>query len=197
MGKSLLALIQPAISVTIFCVAITACGGAKSSSAIEAANSSNILTNTAWTRCHLVRGVGKDFLYERDKVAFTAEDHFIIKAEAFASDSNCTKILSPDEVQNTFSINGKPSTNITLGYHVGASPDANGHYDMDVIYGREGIGTNVYSKMAMDDHTLRISDVCNFEDVAFGTSCQAINGRSPDQRADRLNEGKLLFEMTR
>ena len=169
---------------------------ATSNNHVASAGGENILTSSKWSQCVAVLGLGSDFLFEKRNVEFTTDGHIVMEPVSLSVDIGCKDTVTIADATAKFGEKAALHDKVVLGYRVGATADARGHYDFDVLYGADGMGTNQYTKLVIEGDKLRISKVCNFED-ADGGRCEEINGRTPESRADRLDQDQNLFVFTR
>jgi hypothetical protein len=169
---------------------------ATSTNHVASAGGENMLTASKWSQCVAVLGRGSDILFEKRNVEFTTDGHMVMEPVSLSVDSGCKDTMTIADATAKFGEKAALHGKVVLGYRVGATADARGHYDFDVLYGADGMGTNEYTKMVIEGDKLRISKVCNFEDTDGG-SCEEINGRTPESRADRLDQDQNLFVFTR
>ena len=185
------------IFLAILTLSTFACAkSATSTNHIASAGGENMLTSSKWSHCTAVLGRGSDILFEKRNVEFTTDGHMVMEPVSLSVDSLCNDTITLADATAKFGEKAGLNGKIVLGYRVGATADARGHYDFDVLYGADGMGTNEYTKMIIEGDKLRISKVCNFEEADAGR-CEEINGRTPESRADRLDQDENLFVFTR
>ena len=185
------------IFLAILTLSTFACAkSATSTNHIASAGGENMLTSSKWSQCVAVLGLGSDILFEKRNVDFTTDGHIVIDPVSLSVDPGCKDTVTIADATAKFGEKAVLHAKIELSYRVGATADARGHYDFDVLYGADGMGTNEYTKMIIEGDKLRISKVCNFEEADAGR-CEEINGRTPESRADRLDQDENLFVFTR
>ena len=136
------------------------CGKANpSANRVASANGENILTSSKWSSCVYVLGVGNDYLFEKRDVNFTTDGHLVMEPVSLSMDSECKESISTMDAKKKMGDRASLSGKVILGYRVGSTPDASGHYDFDVLYGADGFGTNEYTKIAIEGDKLRNSSM--------------------------------------
>jgi hypothetical protein len=157
------------IVLAILTLSTFACAkSATSTNHIASAGGENMLTSSKWSQCTAVLGRGSDILFEKRNVEFTADGHIVMEPVSLSVDSLCKHTITRTDATAKFGEKAALNGKIVLGYRVGATADSSGHYDFDVLYGADGMGTNEYTKLVVEGDKLRISKVCNFEDADAG-----------------------------
>jgi len=155
-----------------------------------------VLVGTTWTQCTLVLGVGQKMLYRRDKVRFVDGARIAFEGETFARDTDCRSALSESAAYSEFGTKNSLHRTFDLGYKIGPESSKPGVYPIDLIYGDGSGGTTAYTTALLRKDRLSISATCNVEQV-YTKTCAAVTGRSPETRANRLDQEAYLFDLYR
>ena len=162
----------------------------------------SLLVGTAWRHCSYVytakAPTGDSTIFELTKITFATSNSIKMVGEGYASDDQCQKKLTQDEVVKIAGPDYSPEffkpSDQAFTYRIAQEANPSGTHDFDVT---DDTGYQLYTEVRMKENKFQLSYACLSEDNIKAGDCVAIDGDSPARRARNFKNEELVISWTK